>query len=210
MAVVKTCPLMADHTFREKEPLMLRIAEEANLHNIRVKVQKSCTIKYEVAGPQFFVSASLSPSGWIIRNKICIEDDDIMTIPLRGIAYEEKSLRCPFTGLWLGKILLPHLELCPGMSYLHMRSLLVNHAATDLIGDSLLQEARNWAMFSRPLLREPSRKKLPRWSSIVELSYRRSTRTMRPLPSTRWPTSKSTRTQKMGYKVLCSRARCSP
>jgi hypothetical protein len=116
MAVVETCPLMAGHTFREKETLMLRIAEEANLRNIRVKVQRSCTMKYEVAGPQFFVSASLSPSGWIVRHKICREDDDIMSIPLRGIAFQEKSLRSPFTGIWLGKILLPHLELCPGMN----------------------------------------------------------------------------------------------
>jgi hypothetical protein len=33
------------------------------------------------------------------------------------------------------------------MSYLHMQSLLVDYAITDLVTDNLLQQARNWAKF---------------------------------------------------------------
>jgi len=120
MAIVESSPLEVGHSFKDKPELMLRIAEEANLRYIRVTVQKSCTMKYEVAGPQFFVAASNSANGWIVRIKCCREDDDTLLIPTRGYHYTEKSLRSLFTGLWLGKILLPHLELCPGMSYLHM------------------------------------------------------------------------------------------
>ena len=117
MAIVETCPLMVGHSFRDKEQVMLRIAEEANFRNIRVKVQKSCTMKYEVAGHNFFVSASKGASGWIICIKVCQDEDDPLQIPAQGLDYNKKSLRSPFTGLWLSKILLPHLELCPGMTY---------------------------------------------------------------------------------------------
>ena len=56
MAIVKLSPLEIGHTFKNKTEVMLRVAEEANLRNIRVTVQKSCSLKYEVAGPR-----SLSP-----------------------------------------------------------------------------------------------------------------------------------------------------
>jgi hypothetical protein len=46
MTVVENCPLMAGHTFAEKETMMLHIGEEANLRNIRVKVLKSCKMQY--------------------------------------------------------------------------------------------------------------------------------------------------------------------
>ncbi len=147
MAIVESSPLEVGHSFKNKPELMLHIAEEANLRNIRVTVQKSCTMKYEVAGPQFFVAASNSANGWIVRIKCCREDDGTLLIPTQGYHYSEKSLRSPFTGLWLGNILLPHLELCPGMSYLNMRGLLVDYAMTDLVTDNLLQQARNWAKF---------------------------------------------------------------
>ncbi len=58
MSGVKNCPLMAGHTFAKKETMMLRIGEEANLCNIRVKVLKSCQMQYEVAGDSFYVKAS--------------------------------------------------------------------------------------------------------------------------------------------------------
>ncbi len=71
MAVVKACPLIVGHSFQNKEEVMLRIAEEANLCNIPVTVQKSCSMQFEVAGPQFFVSASKYGNCWKIRFKCC-------------------------------------------------------------------------------------------------------------------------------------------
>ncbi len=45
MTVVMNSPLMTGHTFAEKDTMMIRIGEEAKLHNIRVKVLKSCKIQ---------------------------------------------------------------------------------------------------------------------------------------------------------------------
>jgi hypothetical protein len=69
MAVVKNSRLMTGHTFAEKDKMMIRIGEEANLRNIRVKVLKSCKMTYEVAGDLFYVKVSnLIYQGWTIRS----------------------------------------------------------------------------------------------------------------------------------------------
>ena len=146
MTLVESGPLLEGHTFAKKETVMIRIGEEANLRNIKVKVLKSCTMQYEVAGDSFYVKASnLMFQGWSIRSLCCRDDDDSLIIPARARSIPEKALRCPFTGQWLGYILCSHLETCPGMSYVHMRGLLSNYVNTDLITDNLLQEARDWA-----------------------------------------------------------------
>ena len=56
--VVKNLPLLLGHTFAEKDTMMLRIGEEGDLCNIRVKVLKSCKMQYEVAGDLFYVKVS--------------------------------------------------------------------------------------------------------------------------------------------------------
>ncbi len=53
MAIVDRYPLEKGHTCQLKETLQIRIAEEANLQNIKVKVVKSCNVTYEVVGPNF-------------------------------------------------------------------------------------------------------------------------------------------------------------
>jgi hypothetical protein len=122
MTVVKNCPLLAAHPFTEKETLMIRIREEANLRNIRVKVLKKCQMQYKVAGDSFYVKAlSLMFQGWTIHSLCCRDNDDTLIIPTRAMYLSEKALQSPFTGQWLGHILRSHLETCPGMSYVHMR-----------------------------------------------------------------------------------------
>jgi len=58
MTVVENSPLMTGHTFADKDTMMIRIGEEANLCNIRVKVLKSCKMQYEVSGDSFYVKVS--------------------------------------------------------------------------------------------------------------------------------------------------------
>ena len=58
MTVVENSPLMTSHTFAEKDTMMIRIGEEVNLHNIRVKVLKSCKMQYEVSGDSFNIKVS--------------------------------------------------------------------------------------------------------------------------------------------------------
>jgi len=146
MTAVKNSPLMTGHTFAEKDIMMIRIGEEANLCNIRVKVVKSCKMQYEVSGDSFYVKVSnLMFQGWTICSLCCRGNDDTLIIPTHAMYISEKSLRSPLAGEWLGHLLRSHLEICPGMSYVHMRGLLANHVHTELISDNLLQEARDWA-----------------------------------------------------------------
>ena len=146
MTVVENSPLMAGHTFAEKETMMLRIGEEANLCNIRVKVLKSCKMQYKVAGDLFYVKVSnLMFQGWMIYSLCCRENNNTLIIPTRTMYLSKKSLRSPFTREWLGHLIRSHLESCPGMLYVHMRGLLANHVHTESISDNLLQEARDWA-----------------------------------------------------------------
>ena len=48
----------------------------------------------------------------------------------------EKSLCNLFTGKWIGHILRTHLETCPGMSYVHMQSLIENNANPNSLTDA--------------------------------------------------------------------------
>jgi hypothetical protein len=147
MQTVENNPLQQGHTFEHKETMMIRIGEEANLCNIWTKVTKSCTLRYEVAGLNFYVSADNGAQGWTIKSLCCRDDHDTLLIPLKYLFIPEKTLQSPFTGEWLGHILMPHLELSPGLLYMHLRGLLVNYARLDLILDNVLQQSRDWAMF---------------------------------------------------------------
>ncbi len=83
--------------------------------------------------------------GWTIHNLCCRENDDTLIVPTCAMYLSKKSLQSPFTGEWLGHLFCSHLETCPGILYVHMRGLLVNHVHTELVSHDLLQEARNWA-----------------------------------------------------------------
>ena len=86
MQVVQRLLLMPDHTFAKKDTLQIRIAEEANLHNIKVKVLKSCKVQDEVAGENFYVKASnLIYEGWKVHTCICRENDNTLQIPGRAM-----------------------------------------------------------------------------------------------------------------------------
>ena len=146
MSVVEHRRLMQGHTFPDKETLMIRVAEEANYRNIKVKVLKSCKMQYEVGGDMFYVKASHRlKEGWKVTACVCRDSDDSLVIPERAMFISEKSLRHPFTGKWIGHILRSHLETCPGMSYVHMRSLCENYVNPNALTDNILQEARDTA-----------------------------------------------------------------
>jgi len=113
IAVVENSPLMTGHTFAKKDTMMIRIGEEANLHNIRVKVLKSCKMQ-EVSGDSFYDKVSnLMFQGWTIPSLCCRENDDNLIIPTRAMYISKKSLQSPFTGEWLGHLLCSHLEWWP-------------------------------------------------------------------------------------------------
>ena len=67
MEIVERSPLEMGHTFEHKETLMIRVAEEANLWNIKTSITKSCTMRYIVARDDFYVLAFNTAQGWQIR-----------------------------------------------------------------------------------------------------------------------------------------------
>ena len=73
--------------------MMLCFGEEVNLHNIRVKVLKSCKMQYEVAGDLFYIKVSnLMFQGWTIYSLCCRENDDTLNIPTHAMYLSKKSL----------------------------------------------------------------------------------------------------------------------
>jgi hypothetical protein len=57
MMVIEAYPLVGGQTFQHKETLQIRIAEEANLRNIKVKIVWSSHVTYIVGGYNFYVAA---------------------------------------------------------------------------------------------------------------------------------------------------------
>jgi hypothetical protein len=138
MQVVERLPLMASHTFAEKDTLQIRIGEVANLRNIKVKVTKSCKVEYKVAGETYYAKASnLMHEGWKVHTCICRENNNTLEIPQRVL-----FIPIPEVSIYIYRkmlIIRSHLVTCQGMLYIHMRS----HG--HLITDNILQEARDFA-----------------------------------------------------------------
>ena len=86
MNVVENLPIKPGHTFAEKDTMMIRIGEEVNLCNIRVKVLKSCKMQYEVAGDSIYAKVSnLMFQGRTIHSLCCRENNDTLIIPTRAM-----------------------------------------------------------------------------------------------------------------------------
>jgi hypothetical protein len=107
MTDVESNRLVEDHIFATKEILNLRIAEEANLRCIKVKVERSDPTNLIVVGFKFYVSGSFSENaGWTAHIVVCREGDDLSKIPpnqrIDRIDDDDTSpLRTPFKSKWL-------------------------------------------------------------------------------------------------------------
>ncbi len=80
--VVEAYPLFAGQTFQHKETLQIRIAEEANILNIKVKILWSSHVTYIVQGYNFYLAAGYQmQTRWLVRVACCREGDDVLRIP---------------------------------------------------------------------------------------------------------------------------------
>jgi hypothetical protein len=92
MSVIENLPLLPP-PLAKRDTMMLCFGEEVNLHNIRVKVLKSCKMQYEVAGDLFYIKVSnLMFQGWTIYSLCCRENDDTLNIPTHAMYLSKKSL----------------------------------------------------------------------------------------------------------------------
>ncbi len=93
MEYVESHCLEKGHTFQLKETLQIRIAEEANLHLIKVKTIRSDSMNLIVAGRNFYMSATYSVQyGWQVTKACCRFGDDFSIIPQKHMVMEDKGL----------------------------------------------------------------------------------------------------------------------
>jgi hypothetical protein len=82
MNVVESIRSKEDHTFVTKDILKLRIAEEANLRCIIMKVERSDDTNFIALGINFYVSGKFSENaGWTAHIVVCRNGDDLLKIP---------------------------------------------------------------------------------------------------------------------------------
>ena len=116
--VVKAHPLVAGQIFQHKETLQNCIAKEANLRNIKVKIVQSSHVRYIVGGYNFYVADGYQmQTGWLVRVACCREGDDVLRIPPNSHYFDERQLRNPFRGKWIGYLLRGTIEDCSGATY---------------------------------------------------------------------------------------------
>jgi hypothetical protein len=85
--------LFKGDTFQLKEALQICIAEEANLHLIKVKAIRSDSNNHIVAGRNFYMCATYSVQyGWQVPKACCREGDDFSIISQNHRVIEEKGL----------------------------------------------------------------------------------------------------------------------
>jgi len=89
MTEVQASPLVVGHTFYDKEILLLRIAEEANLSGCQVSLKRSDDYRvhdYGSDGSSFCVKAVFSTSaGW----KVTTAETREITLPQESDSYED-------------------------------------------------------------------------------------------------------------------------
>ena len=102
-------------------------------------------MRYIVAGDEFYISASNTAQGWMIKELCCRHYHDNLVIPPKYAFIPEEKKRCPFQSAWVGHLLKSHLETSPGQSYALLRGYLVNHIRLELLTENILQNARVWA-----------------------------------------------------------------
>ncbi len=118
MMVIEAHPLVAGQMFQHKETLQIRIAKEANLCNIKVKIVQSSHVMYIVGGYNFYAAAGYQmQTGWLVRVACCREGDDVLRIPPNSHYFDERQLCNPFCGKWIGYLIRGTIEDCPGATY---------------------------------------------------------------------------------------------
>jgi hypothetical protein len=154
MMVVNAHPLVAGQLFQHKETLQIRIAEEANLRNIKVKIVRSSHVTYIVGGYNFYVADGYQmQTGWLVRVACCREGDDVLRIPLNSHYFDERQLRNPFHGKWIGYLLCGTIEDCPGATYRVLSEVIRDYVNPYAVTNNIIQDARNHAkadIFGKP------------------------------------------------------------
>jgi hypothetical protein len=118
------------------------IAEEANLHFIKVMTIRSDSNNLIFSGRNLYVCATYSvPYGWHVTKACCREGDNFSIIPQNHRVIEEKGLQNPFKSKWVSHVLWNAIEDTPGLSYQMMCEILKTYFNKYVLTNNILQEA---------------------------------------------------------------------
>jgi len=178
MVDVQNCRLEVNHTFPDKEILVLRVAEEANLRGINFLCTRNDVRDFKCHGPRFCVIACRTErQGWFVSvANICECDEfggDVMDVDDMP-----EKLTSPFRSKWIVPLILSIIIDSPAMSNKDLRHALSAYGKEHSLTDSILQEARSDAkaqLFGIPAdnvqYAEGMKLELEKDGHIVELMY---------------------------------------
>jgi hypothetical protein len=143
MVDVQNCRLEVNHTFPDKEILVLRVAEEANLRGINFLCTRSDLRDFKCQGPRFCVIARHTErQGWFVSVANICECDEFGGDVVDVDDMPEK-LTSPFRSKWIVPLILSIIIDSPAMSNKDLRHALSAYGKEHSLTDSILQEARS-------------------------------------------------------------------
>ncbi len=145
MADVQKCRLEVNHTFPDKEVLVLRVAEEANLRGINFVCTRSDLRDFKCYGPRFCVIARHSERhGWHVSVANVRECDEFGG-EYGGVVDVDagpEKLTSPFRTKWIVPLIMSIIVDSPAISNKNLRHALSAYGKEHSLTDSILQEAR--------------------------------------------------------------------
>jgi hypothetical protein len=143
MVDVQICCLEVNHTFPDKEILVLFVAEEANLRGINFLCTRSDLRDFKCHGPRFCVTARhMERQGWFVSVANIRECDEFGGDVVDVDDMPEK-LTSPFWSKWIVPLILSIIIDSPAMSNKDLRHALSAYGKEHSLTDSILQEARS-------------------------------------------------------------------
>jgi hypothetical protein len=148
MTDVQNVRLEVNHNFPDKEMLLMRVAEEANLRGVNVYCARSDLRDYVCTGSKFCVRAShTEQNGWMVSVASVRESDEFgpaaqhHTCDTGGT----EKLSSPFRTRWIVPIILPIIFESPAICNKNLRAALSLYGKEHALTDSILQDARSHA-----------------------------------------------------------------
>jgi hypothetical protein len=144
MTDVQNVRLEVNHNFPDKEMLLMRVAEEANLRGVNVYCARSDLRDYVCTGSKFCVRAShTEQNGWMVSVASVRESDEFgpaaqhHTCDTGGT----EKLSSPFRTRWIVPIILPIIFESPAICNKNLRAALSLYGKEHALTDSILQDA---------------------------------------------------------------------
>jgi hypothetical protein len=143
MVDVQNCWLEVNHTFPDKEILVLHVAKETNLQGINFVCTQSNLRDFKCTGPRFCVIARHSErQGWFV-SVANIRECDEFGGDVRDVDAIPEKLTSAFWTKWVVPLILSIIIDSPAISNKSMRHALSAYGKEHLLTGSILQEARS-------------------------------------------------------------------